>query len=405
MPILLQVGVKEGAYCVNTSINAAINILYILAAVNLIFMLVVYVQKFKNVREMQASERFQSKFKDYLVYIQAHVHSEERLRLPNVQVSKTDRQFLQERLNDMIESFTDVRQRQKLTLLCEDLGFIRYHLQRLDGRSYRAKVDAAYHLGCMRVGEAIPSLLKMLRQHKHDSALFVIARAVAKCARDEHDVKQMVRSLLKHEKGFYDLLVDIIQESTIDPYALFAEFVHDEHPTMIMVGLTGLREYSSPSVASTAYQLIEHENEQIQVRAVELYLNSSHFIPKHVVNRLLQHRNGDIRLLTIQAIAAFRNASYGSTLKESLKDQDKRVVYASAIGLIDLGQPGIAALCTGALELWGEPQGECIQGIIEEELKRLSTELHDLDMLTRYNALLYAYEKTLGKQKRIHRVV
>ncbi|MFM1652908.1 HEAT repeat domain-containing protein [Brevibacillus sp. B_LB10_24] len=387
------------------STSIAINLLYVLIACNAIFIVVVYAMKLKEVKTKRASDQFQIKFKDYLIYIQAHLHGEERLRLPNIPMSQAERGFLQDWLNDLIESFTDAKQRQKLTLLCEDLGLIEYHMQRLGGGSYREKVDAAYHLGCMRVEEAVPLLLKMLRQHKHDSSLFVIARAVAKCARDEHDVKQMVRSLLKHEKGFYDLLVDIIQESDIDQYALFAEFVQEEHPTLIMIGLTGLREYSSPGVASAAYRLIDHEREEIQVRAVELYLNSSHLFPKNVVDKLLRHANGEIRLLTIQALATLRNETYVNALKEALKDEDKRVVYASAIALIHLGQTGIAALCTGAVAYRGQAQGKWIQAIIEEEIKQLSTEPHDLDKLTRYNALLYAYEKTLGKKNRIYRVV
>ncbi|WP_019119602.1 HEAT repeat domain-containing protein [Brevibacillus massiliensis] len=388
-----------------TSTNIAINILYVLVACNAIFMVVVYAMKLKEVKTRRAFDQFQIKFKDYLTYIQAHLHSEERLRLPNIPMSQVERGFLQDWLNDMIESFTDTKQRQKLTLLCEDLGLIEYHMQRLGSGSYRAKVDAAYHLGCMRVGEAVPLLLKMLRQHKHDSSLFVIARAVAKCARDEHDVKQMVRSLLKHEKGFHDLLVDIIQESDIDQFALFTEFVQEEHPTLIMIGLTGLKEYSSPGVASAAYRLIDHEREEIQVRAVELYLNSSPFFPKNVVHKLLHHANGEIRLLTIQALSTLRNESFVNALKDSLQDEDKRVVHASAIALINLGQTGISALCTGALAYRGQEKGEWLQGIIEEEIKHLSTEPHDLDKLTRYNALLYAYEKTLGKKNRIYRVV
>ncbi|USG64379.1 HEAT repeat domain-containing protein [Brevibacillus ruminantium] len=388
----------------NTSFTMAINILYVLVACNVIFLVVVYIKKIKEVKNQQASDRFQKKYKDYLLYIQAHSQGDERLRVPNIPMNEGERLILQDRINDLIESFTGV-QRQKLIVLCKDLGFTQYHLTRLNGRSYSAKVDAAYHLGCMRAGEAVEPLLKMLRNHKLDSSLFVIARAVAKCARDEQDVKQMVRILLQHEKGFHDLLVDIIQEADIDQFAVFAQFVEEEHPTLIKIGLTGLKDYSKPSVASAAYRLIDHENGEIQLKAVEVYLNSSHLLPKNVIKKLLGHANAEIRLLTIGALSAFRNESYVSALKESLQDTDKRVVYASAIALINLGQDGMATLCSVAAETIGKEQGTFIQQIIEDELKKLSTQLHDLDKLTRYNALLYSYEKTFGKYKRIYRVV
>ena len=79
----------------------------------------------------------------------------------------------------------------------------------------RAKLDAAYHLGCMRVQEAAPALLEFLNEHKLNSSLFIVARAIAKCARDEQDIQQMVRALLKHNKRFYDLIVDIIEEADL----------------------------------------------------------------------------------------------------------------------------------------------------------------------------------------------
>lgn len=389
-----------------TNMSIAIQVLYAFVALNLVFIVMIYAIKFKNVKKQKKINSFHVNFKDYLTYIQAHLERDERLRVPPIPMNRVEKETLQEWLNDMIDSFTG-EQRQKLIRLCEDLGFIEYHSKRLNGHSYQAKVDAAYHLGCMRVKEAVPALMEFLRGHQYDSSLFVIARAVARCARHSQDIKEMVSILLKHEKGFYDLIVDMIQEANVDQTALFAEFVKQKNPALMKIGLTGLKEYNDPSVASAVYQLIDFEDEDIQWKAVKIYLKSSTFMPRNIVGKLIRHKRADIRLLAVQALSELRNQAYAPDLKESLKDQDKRVIYAAASGLLQMGEGGMTALCQGALEMRGEGHGlgEYLQAMVEEEIQRLSLQLHDLEQLTRYNTLMYAYEKTFGKNKRIYRIV
>ncbi|WP_134702670.1 HEAT repeat domain-containing protein [Ammoniphilus sp. YIM 78166] len=368
-----------------------------LVASNLIFALVIYGLKMIHIRKAAIRNQFQLKFKDYLTYIQVNLDSEEPLRVPPIPMNPVEREALQERLNDMIESFTG-EQRKKLMELCVALGFVSDHMSRLKNGSYRIKLDAAYHLGCMRVTEAIPGMLDMLRQHKLDSSLFVIARAVAKCARHERDIKEMVHILLQHGKGFYDLIVDMVEEAPINQTELFAQFIQERNPDFIRIGLTGLKEYTNPKVTSAVYRLLNAHHQEIQKKAAEVYLKGAHFLPKNVAARLLEHDDADIRLQTVATITEFKNSTYVSFLKKSLQDREPRVVHASAIGLTHMGQAGVSALCEGA--------GESLQSWIQQEIDRLSTQLHDLDSLARYNALKYTYEKTFTTtNKRIYRVV
>jgi hypothetical protein len=389
---------------VYTHINLAIHALYVLGALNLIFVIAIYGIKLRNIRNHNIYEQFNRKGKDYLIYIQANLESDERLRVPPIRLKTMESNALQNRLNDMIESFTG-DQRYKLIDLCEQLGFIRFHLGRLHGRSYRAKIDAAYHLGCMRVKEAVPALLELLRHHKYNSSLFVIARAIAKCSRDEKDVKEMVRILLTQGKSFPDLIVDMIEEAQIDQTALFAEFIHEDQPAVIQIGLNGLKEYTNPKIAAAVYRLMDSSNEDIQRKAIEIYLKSSIFLPRNVLNKLLGHPNAEIRLETVRALSEFKNTVYAGVMQLCLQDPDPRVIYASAKGLIHLGQDGMSSFCEAARDSRDMGQGTYMQEIIEEELRTLSTRLHALDNLTRYNALMYTYEKTFGKNKRMYRVV
>lgn len=387
-----------------TDISIAIYAIYVLILMNIIFAIVIYGLKIRNMRYRKVYEQFNVKFKDYLTYIQTNIESDEPLRVPPVKMNQIESEALQDRLNDMIEAFTG-EQRQKLIDLCEDLGFISYHMDRLKSSSYQKKIDAAYHLGCMRASSAVPALLEFLRSHRLNSSLFVIARAIAKSSSNKHEIKEMTQILLTHKKGFHDLIVDMIEESPLDHVELFNEWIHKGEPEFVHIGLTGLKEYNDPTVVSAVYRLMDSKNPAIQEKAIKVYLQSNQMLPKHVVGKLLEHTNADIRLLTIQAASELKNGVYADLLKKTLGDVDQRVIYASVKGLTHLGEEGMTALCEGAFAMREKAHGPYIQSLIEEEIKRLSAKLHDLDDLTRYNTLRYAYEKTFGNPKKIYRVV
>lgn len=386
------------------NLDVAIQFLYVLIALNVIFAIVIYSMKINNMRKVKIASRFEGKLKDYLTYVQVNIDGKEPLQAPPFSMNRVEREVMQERLNDMIESFTGAPREQWMEL-SRKLGFVQLHLERLNKGSYSVKIDAAYHLGCMRVQEAVPALFKLLRNHKLNSSLFIVARSIAKCARDVQDIKDMVQVLLQHNKGFYDLLVDMIKEANIDHGALFAEYIQMNNDDFVHIGLTGLKEYTEPTVASAVYRLIDSSDAAIQHKAVEIYLKSVHFIPRNVVQKLLQHPMDQVRVLTVQAIAHLKLDTYIDKLKTALLDQSKLVSNASAKGLLLLGEEGITALCGTAAEVRGAERGENLQTLIEDEIQSLSHQLHDLQKLTRYNALVYAYEKTFGKNKRIYRVV
>ncbi|XID90352.1 hypothetical protein ACF3MZ_17575 [Paenibacillaceae bacterium WGS1546] len=386
------------------NIEVAIKILYGLIILNIGFAVVVYAVKIKALRRTRTERRFEAKMKDYLTYILVNIEGNEPLNAPPFALNKVERAAMQQRLNDMIENFTGAP-REKCMELCSRLGLVRHHLDRLDKGSYSAKIDAAYHLGCMRVREAVPALLELLRTHKRNSSLFVVARAIAKCARDERDVKEMARIVLRHNKGFYDLLVDMIKEADIDHGALFAEFIQQDSNELIHIGLSGLKDYTEPTVASAVYRLIDSPDATIQCKAVEIYLKSVHFIPGNVVQKLLRHPMDEVRVLAVQAIADLKLVPYIEAMRNVLLDESKRVSDAGAKGLLLLGEEGVARLCEVAAEARGSEQGEYLRTLIEDEIQSLSEQRQDLDRLTRYNSLVYHYEKTLGDNKRIYRVV
>ncbi|MFB9276171.1 HEAT repeat domain-containing protein [Cohnella cellulosilytica] len=386
------------------NLEVAIKFLYALILMNVVFAVVVYAIKLKNLRRARTERRFETKIKDYLTYVLIHIEGTEPLNVPPFSLNKVEREALQERLSEMIENFAGAP-RDKCIELCERMGLVRRHLDRLNKGFYSAKIDAAYHLGGMRVREAVPALLKLLRTHKRNSSLFVVARSIAKCARDERDVEEMTEILLKHNKGFYDLLVDIIKEADIDHGALFADFIQRESYEFIQIGLCGLQEYTEPTVASAVYRLLDSPDRAIQRKAVEIYLKSVHFIPRNVVQRLLRHSLDEVRVLAVQAVVDLKLVPYIDVLRSALMDESARVSAASAKGLLLLGEEGAAQLCGAAVQARGSERGEYLRTLIEEQIQSLSDRLHDPDRLTQYNSLVYHYDKAFDENKRIYRVV
>lgn len=385
-------------------LHSALWILSALAVLNIVLISVLYAIKLRNVYILKAKETFQVKFKDYLVYIRANLESGERLRVPPQDISPLEHKFLQEIIIDMIESFAG-DQREKLIDLCAQMGWTRQHMRRLRGRSYRRQIDAAYHLGCMRVNEAVPRMLKLLRKHKLDSSLFVLARAIAKCARDDQDLKNMVKIMIAKGKHFPDLLADIIEEAPVDQNELFTEFILSNHPSLIRIGLAGMKDYANPKIAAAVYRFMESASGDIQRKATEIYLRSAVFLPVNVANQLMDHPEPEVRLMAVQALSELKSTVYTKILQRSLQDADQRVVYAGALGLIHSGQEGMELFCKVAKERRDKTGKTDFQDIIEAELLSLAERAHALDHLARYNALKYTYEKVFGKTKKIYRIV
>lgn len=387
-----------------TNLNAAIQALYIILAFNLVCVAIIYAIKLRRIRRRKLNDRFQTKIKDYLTYVQANLDGMEPLRVPPWTMNPVERDAMQEKLNDMMEIFSG-EQRYKLVQLCVDLGLVQHYLARFNSRSYRVKLDAAYHLGCMRVKEAVPALLDMLKEHPLNSALFVVARAVAKCARSQQELEAMVKILLQHNKKYYELIVNIIADSEVDAGSLYTGYVGRENPAYVRIGLIGLHVYTDPAAASAVYRLMDAKQEDIQIKAVDLYLKSSRLLPRNVVSKLLSHPNLNIRRLTIEALADIKSTAYVELMQTSLSDADQRIVCASAKGLLRMGEEGMVALCERAAAIQATERGQFMQQVIDDEIKHLSMQLHNWDKLMQYNTLMYTYDKIFHKSKRLYRVV
>lgn len=385
-------------------LEMATYVLYVLIGLNVAFAFMLYVLKLRHVWRARMHERFQQKLSDYFTYINANLECDEELRTPPLRMSKVEARVMQERLNNMIEAFAGTA-RVKLIDLCDRLGFIETHMRRLQGRIYQRKIDAAYHLGCMRAEEAVPAMLKLLRHHKWDSSLFVIARAIAKSARDVVHLKEMVWILLRHNIHVSHLIVDILEESRMDLSLLYTEWIEAEDPSLVLIGLTGQSSKPNPEIADKVYALLESDHAEIRNQAVDIYLQSSVMMPQTLLQELLHHSSADIRLSAYRRLCEWKNKVHLPTIMAGLDDADLRVVHVCATGLVRFGEEGISRLCEAARNHHDANRGVYLWQLMEEELQLLATRLHHVHELIIYNTLKYYMDKEAANDKQLIRAV
>jgi hypothetical protein len=148
---------------------------------------------------------------------------------PESPLNRIERKVVQEKLMAWADRVDGVS-REKLTALCEDLGFVERELGRLQSRWSVRRVDAAYRLGLMRSRRAAGALLEELRRQRFGPALFVVARSLALCARGTDDLEQLVAQIVKHRRPAHEMTASILEEAGEDLGELVRRLMASGHP-------------------------------------------------------------------------------------------------------------------------------------------------------------------------------
>lgn len=382
-----------------TPLATAVLFLYTLCALMIIGLIVLFTLKLKNLRAEKKARLCQEKYRDYFVYLQAHGEEEERLKVPHGEVTQSEAQIIQKKLFELMELFTGVH-RQKLIWLCEDLGLVELDQKRLSGWSKWTRIDAAYNLGMMRSKKALPDLLRLLERSKYDPTIFILARAIARCADDIGDLREMVLILVKYQKNFHELLVDILSDSQLDTAPLFASCLREKDTDLVKIGLIGFFANTSPSIEPALYKLAESEDKDIRIKAVKLLCQDVRYLTDQRVKEFMNHKDWEIRAMMAKAVGALKLADYIPMLKNAVGDSSWWVRYHSAYSLTALEVEGFAALCEILRE---ERFGNKIQmahQVIQEELEKGKlqvSETSDVEKQLQYNQKLHLYQKSYRK--------
>jgi len=376
---------------VQTPLATAYMFLYVLYGATALGLALLFGLKLRNIAVEKRARRCLEKYQDYFVYLQAHGDGEERLKAPPGNLSSQEKKIIQKRLFELMESFTGVH-RQKLAQLCEDMGVVDLNLRRLGSAWKWTRVDAAYNLGVMRSRRAVPGLLRLLDTIGYDPSLFIVARAVAKCARHEKDLDEMVRHLVKHRKSFHQLIVDILSESEVDVAPLFASFLLEADTELVEIGLIGLSTSQPAHLELHLQRLVRSREKEVRIKAVKLLCKNGRQLTDKRVREFLAHPDWEIRAAAAKAVGTHGLSSYIPLLKQAVGDSSWWVSHHSARSLAQLHLEGFSALCEILQEgRFGEGLKMAHQ-VVQEELEKAKRHLGDPELQRQYNEKLRLYQ-------------
>ncbi|MGN7470806.1 HEAT repeat domain-containing protein [Brevibacillus sp. SAFN-007a] len=380
-----------------TPLATAIVFVYALCGLTVLGLLALFALKLRNISAEKQARRCQEKYHDYFVYLQAYSEEEERLKVPYGEPTQKEKQLIQKKLLELLERFTGLH-REKLIRLCEDMGLVALDLERLKSGWKWTRVDAAYNLGVMRSRQAVPDLLALLQTSKaNDPSLFIVARAIAKCARDTSDLRQMAAFVVRAKKNVHQLIVDILSDSQLDTDSLYTEFIRDKDPELVKIGLIGYAVHAQTDLEPALPKLVMSPDKEVRIKAVKLMCRDVRYINDQTVKDFLNHKDWEIRALIAKAIGTLQLTAYIPALKKAVGDTNWWVRHHSARSLAQMQTEGFAALCEILREERLGHKVDMAHQIILEELEREKLRLEQEGSTERqlaYNEKLHLYRKS-----------
>lgn len=382
-----------------TPLAMAIVFLYALCGLTVLGLIVLFALKLRNISVENATRRCLEKYRDYFVYLQAHGEEEERLQMPHGELTKKEKQIIQKKLFELMERFTGIH-RKKLMMLCEDMGLVELDIQRLNGWWKWTRVDAAYNLGIMRAKRAVPNLMTLLQKNANDTSVFIIARAIAKCARNTEDLREMTCHVVSAKKNVHQLIVDIISESQVDTAPLFAQLLQESDAELVKIGLIGYAVHAQPEMEPTLSRLVQSPDKEVRIKAVKLMCRDVRYLNEQTISHFLNHEDWEIRAMMAKAIGSLQLSPYIPALKHAVGDASWWVRHHGARSLAQLEVDGFAALCEILREERSGEKSEMAHQVIQEALEKDKQVLGTAtatEKLLQYNQKLHLYRKSYRK--------
>jgi hypothetical protein len=207
-----------------------VTILILTGAVGLVLL------KLRNLRIERLSTQYAQKHQEYFDYIAANLEDDLPFNVPYGTIQPLEMKIIQQKL------FAWMRQirgepRLKIVELCRQLGFVDRENARLHSMFRWIQIDAAYNLGVMRYQDSCPKMLELLAEEKFGSPLFILTRAIARCARDQSDIRSMMQLIAGHQKSCSELMADILLDVNIDCSSLLQEWLQSDEQEYVQIAL------------------------------------------------------------------------------------------------------------------------------------------------------------------------
>jgi len=332
--------------------------------------------KLQHVRMNRQSARYLQKHREYFSYLAAHVGGEEPLMPPPGQLAALEKEAIRDKLVEWMERIRG-EERWKLIGLYRDMGLAGEDMKTLKEGLHWMKVEAAHRLGVLRVQEAVPALLDLLRKEKYGPSLFIIARAIAKSARTPGVLREMTLVIAGHKKPCHELVADVLHDSSLDLTPFLESFLDEEDPDLQMIALLGLRGYPCPRLLPAFERLLETGSRSMRRKAVQAALEPVGIIHPQKLRELSRDKDEEIRLEAARVMGRIGTEDMIPHLLGGLKDKLWRVRYESARSLYRLGEAGVEALCRTAVKEENLPSGQIAKNVLIGELRISSARAAD----------------------------
>jgi hypothetical protein len=225
-----EINIMQGNLSAIVFLTEIVSILILSGAVGLILL------KLRNLRIERLSTKYTQKHQEYFDYIVANLEDDLPFNIPYGTIQPLEMKIIQQKLFAWMGQIRG-EQRAKIVDLCHQLGFVDRENARLHSKLRWIQIDAAYNLGVMRYPYSNPKLLELLAGEKFGSPLFIISRAIARCARDVSEIRSMMQLIVEHQKSCSELMADILLDVNIDYSSLLLEWLQSEEQENVKIAL------------------------------------------------------------------------------------------------------------------------------------------------------------------------
>ncbi|GIP20300.1 MULTISPECIES: HEAT repeat domain-containing protein [Paenibacillus] len=378
-------------------VTVAIYFVYVCLGLIGLGIALLFYMKIKHLKMLKMKEHYRLKHQDYFKFIQSHLHENSELPVPPGKLAPLERRVIQDKLAELIEQFKG-ELRNRLVELCERAGFVKDEMDQLESLFFGRRVEAAYRLGNMRAHEAVPRLLQMLRKQKYSPLTIILGRAIAKAAKQEDQLKEMLTLMLRHGKPIHNLAADVLLETDLDSSKLLLQFLEDGNPDFVKVALVAMWGQAVPEVIPALDKLVGAEEKDVRAEAVKLYLSSNPVLKDETIKQLMSDNNWEVRAAIAKSLGSLHAAGSIPLLRNAMRDENWWVRNNSAESLAKLGETGFEILCETALRGSGVERETALFHI--EKVMSEGADHHAVDQMVSFNKKRLLYDRYFGVTER-----
>jgi hypothetical protein len=315
------------------NIAAIVHITKILSIIILCGAVGLIILKLRNLRLEKLMLQYSLKHQEYLDYVAANLDDQLPLNPPYGRLSPLERKIIRQKLFAWMRQIRG-EQRMRIAELCQQMGFVEEEKARLNSRFRWIQVDAAHNLGVMRSKDACQLLINLQADETFGATLFILTRAIARCARNIDDIRDMVQIVVMHGKACSELMADILVEVTIDYSSLLKEWLQSEEEDHVHIALLCLHGQPELNVEEHLVKLSQSNHKEIRIKAVKVWLGQSGLPTSASIIAFLGHSDWEIRAQAAKAAGTSGSSLFLEPLRNTVQDNFWWVRYYSARSLM-----------------------------------------------------------------------